>query len=133
MGAAADLHAVQQPAGAGAERVDLAVVAAAEPQYAAVGADAADVRRAAARDAPLAQRLAGLEREDADRALAAVGDEQAARVAGGVEAVSALAGGLEADLAPARAVDEPDTVGGHVGDVERLAVGRELDVLGHRA
>src|SRR3954451_3950064 len=41
--AAADLHAVQEPPRMGAERVDLAVVAAAEPEDAAVGADAAHV------------------------------------------------------------------------------------------
>src|SRR4051794_23655619 len=66
---AADLHAAQEPAGPGAERIDLAVVAAAEPEHAAVRADAAHVGRAATRDAPLAQRPSRLEREHGDRAL----------------------------------------------------------------
>src|SRR4051795_11634994 len=73
--AVADPVAVQQPAGPRAQRVDLTVVSAREPQDAAVAGEAAHVGRAATRDAPLVDRPSGAEREHADRALAAVGDE----------------------------------------------------------
>src|SRR5262249_7589454 len=112
--AVADARAVQQPARARADRVDLRVVAPAQPQHAAVGGHAAHVGRAAAGDSPLADRTAGPERDDGDRALATVGDEQPARIARRVEAVGALAGRLEADLAQRPRVDQPDTVARHV-------------------
>ena len=63
---------------------------------------------------------------------AAIGDVEELAVAAGVEAVGAAARGLEALLAQPARVDQPDAVGGHVRDVERAPVGRELDVLGHR-
>src|SRR5690349_13430623 len=53
MGARADVDAAQQPPVAGADGVDLGVVAAAQPQHLAVGRHAAHVGRAAAGDLPL--------------------------------------------------------------------------------
>src|SRR5689334_19867616 len=49
----ADVDAVQQLPVGGADRVDLGVVATAQPQHLAVGRHATHVRRAAARDLPL--------------------------------------------------------------------------------
>ena len=71
-------------------------------------------------------------RDDADRARVAIGDVEIACVAARVEAVRAGAGGDEPAHAKRTRVDQPDAATGHVGDVERPAVGRELDVLRHR-
>src|SRR4051794_28758088 len=68
----ADPDALDQPAAAGRDRIDDAVVAAAQPQDLAVGRDAAHVRRAATADAPFADGVARLEGDQRDRALAAV-------------------------------------------------------------
>src|SRR5436305_1753259 len=56
---AADRDLVQQPAVLRADRVDDRVVAAAEPEDAAVCGDAAHVRAAAAGQAPLVELAAG--------------------------------------------------------------------------
>ena len=56
------------------------------------------------------------------------------RVAARVEAVRAARRSAAKRITRQRArVDQPDAVGRHVGDVERAPVGRELDVLRHRA
>ena len=117
----------------GGDRVDLAVVSAREPEHAPVGRDAAHVRRAAARDPPGAHRAAGAKRDQGDGAGSTVGDVEVPGVAARVQPMGAAAGALEALLAQLARIDEPDAVGGHVRDVERAPVGRQLDVLGHRA
>src|SRR5690242_13131419 len=93
----ADMDAVQQLPGARADGVDLGVVAAAQPEHLAVGRHAAHVRRAAAGDVPLGDRPACAEGDHRDRALAAVGDEQALGVAARVQAMRAAAGRLHSD------------------------------------
>src|SRR6185437_6491643 len=93
--------------------------------------DAAHVRAAAARDPPLRDNLASPEADYRDRALAAVGRVQELCVATRVEAVDAQPGSEEADHLEPPAVDLPQPVRTHVGDVEDLAVRRQLDVLRH--
>src|SRR3954454_16147742 len=69
-----DLNALDQLPVARADRVDLARVAACQPQDLAVRRHPAHVRRAAAWDAPLAHLPALLERDQRYRRVAAVRD-----------------------------------------------------------
>ena len=104
------------------DRVDDAAVAPRQPQHLAVCGDAAHVRAAAAGDAPLGHDLARAEADHADRSLAAVRRVEVPRVAARVEPVHPGAGGQEVDDLEALAVDLPEAVRVHVGDVEHLAV-----------
>src|SRR5829696_3104141 len=109
--AVADRDRVRVLPPTGVEDVDLAVVAAAQPQLPAVRRDPAHVGAPAAGDAPLVELAARGEVEHRDRALAPVRGVQVARVAARVEAVRALAGGNEPLDAEALGVDHPQAVG----------------------
>src|ERR1700720_3476553 len=87
-----------------AERVDDAVVAAGQPEDLPVCGHVPHVGAAAAADVPLLDDAARLERDDRDRALAAVRDIEEARTAARVEAVRAGAGRQEAKHAERAAV-----------------------------
>jgi hypothetical protein len=113
----------EQPAASGGDRIDDAAVAASEPEGLAIGRDAAHVRAAAAGNPPLPKHLAGAETDHGDRAFAAVGRVQQLGVAARIEAVNSGAGAKESDCFQAGAVDLPEPVGVHVGDIEDLSVG----------
>src|SRR3954452_3652517 len=105
VGSAFDADAVQQPSGPRRDRIYDAVVAPRAPQAPPVGRRAAHVGRAAAGDTPRADRAAGPERDDADRAGVAVGDIQPAGVAARIEPVGAAPGVDEALAAERPGVD----------------------------
>jgi acyl-CoA synthetase (AMP-forming)/AMP-acid ligase II len=128
-GADGDLR--EHPSVGGGHRVDDAVVPAAPPHDLAVRGHPAHVRRAAAGDPPLGQELVVGHVEDGDRALAPVGDEQAPAVPADLEAVGAVSGGDELQRLELGGADEPDTVRGHVGDVEDFPVGGQPNILRH--
>ncbi len=129
-GPGADRDPREQPAGARVDRVDLARVAAREPEHAAVRRDAAHVG-SAVRDAPRAHHAMAAEADHAHGSGVAVRGVQVAPVTARVEAVCARAGAEEADHPVLRGAYLPEPVGHHVGDVEDAAVRCELHVLRH--
>src|SRR5438445_7432874 len=126
--AAADGNPRKQVTGRRADRVDLAAPPPREPEHRAVGGDVAHVRTAAG-DVPRLRDTARAERDDGDRPRGAVRHVEVPGVAAWIEAVRPRARRQEAQDTQIDAVDEPDAARGHVGDVEDLAVGRELHVL----
>src|SRR5204862_6662588 len=87
----------------------------------------------AAADVPLGDKLPGGKVEHGNRALVPIGDVEQLRVAAGIQAVCTGARVDEPEHMPASSIDLPDPVRGHVSAVQHLSVGRQLDVLRHRA
>src|SRR5665647_396510 len=127
-----DLDPLDEGSGHGVEDIDLAVVAAREPQLRAVCGDPAHVRRPAAWNLPRRDVGEGCGIQDRDGARIAVADEHPPPLTVGVDAVSALAGGNETLHPLGARRDDPDPVAQHVGHQEPGAVRGQPHVLGHR-
>src|SRR5262249_30044714 len=115
----------------GGDCVHDAVVSTRQPQHLAVGRDATHVRAAAAGDAPLGDQLVGGEAHYRNRSLAAISDVEVFRVAADIEPMCPGAGGEQPGRGERIAVEYPDAIGHHVGDVPRPPVRRDLHVLRH--
>ena len=120
-----------QPPGAGVEAVHLAVVAAREPERAAVGGHTAHVRAAPAGDPPRVDDLAGRGVHHAHLPGATVRDIETPAVTARVDAVRILRHGDDPHLPEGARGDDPQLAGAHVGDVEDGAVRGEPHVLRH--
>ena len=102
-----------------------------EPEHLAVPGQAAHVRTAFARDPPLGDQGPGGEAQQRDGAFAAVGDVEMLRIAADVQAVCTGTGCQERWCGKRVPVEHPHPGGLHVGDVPRLAIRGDLDVLWH--
>lgn len=84
-------------------------------------------------DPPLRDRSPGGEVEQRDRAFVPVRDDQPAGASGDIETLGALAGEKEPLDGEVCRGQQPDAVARHIRDVVGRPVGRELDLLRHRA
>src|SRR5947208_1596998 len=113
----------------GIDRVDFGVVSAGKPEHFAVGGDAAHVRASAAGQLPFLDDALALEVDERDRSFIAIRNIEDLGIPAHVQAMGAIAGTYEPDLLHLISVDEVNSIGMHVGDVDNFPVRCNFYVL----